>query len=269
MVEQIVTVVIPTHLPEPTLLNQISLAQTLKVLGQHPITFVVPEGLDTRWYEEFCRGKAEISFERFSWEGHREFSRLMLSPDFYDRFLSYRYILICHLDAFVFKNDLDAWCERGYDYVGSVIYDRGWESGLPVSRRKNLVNAFLRRSLGIQRTEYFANGGFALKNVRTFYKLTKKFRRYVDFYRSLAKIRGRGFLEDIFVIRHLPRLSRSFALAPRADAMKFGAEYVDYQVRDLPFDVADTDSLPFGIHGWIQFQAAYWRPVIRKFGYKL
>jgi hypothetical protein len=165
MVEQIVTVVIPTHLPEPTLLNQISLAQTLKVLGQHPITFVVPEGLDTRWYEEFCRGKAEISFERFSWEGHREFSRLMLSPDFYDRFLSYRYILICHLDAFVFKNDLDAWCERGYDYVGSVIYDRGWESGLPVSRRKNLVNAFLRRSLGIQRTEYFANGGFALMSV--------------------------------------------------------------------------------------------------------
>jgi hypothetical protein len=265
--KKLVTVVVPTHLPEPTALGKISLLQTLEVLGKHVITFVVPVGLDTHWYESFCRGKAEIRFERFEWQGHREFSRMMLSPAFYERFLAYEYMLICHLDAFVFRDDLEAWCERGYDYIGSVIYDKGWESGLPVSSRKKLVNGVLRKVAGIQRTEYFANGGFALKRIAAFHRLTRRFHRYVQFYRTLARVRGRGFLEDIFVIRHLPRLSRSFKLAPRAEAARFGAEYVNYDESKLPFAARAQESMPFGIHGWIQFQPDYWKPVIRRFGH--
>ena len=65
MDSHLVTVVVPTHLPEPTALGKISLSQTLEVLKRHVITFVVPAGLDTRWYESFCHGKAEIRFERF------------------------------------------------------------------------------------------------------------------------------------------------------------------------------------------------------------
>ena len=64
-----VTVIVPTHLPEPDAMGKVSLAQTLSVLHRHIITFVVPIGLDVRWYEEFCRGKAQVRFERFDWHG--------------------------------------------------------------------------------------------------------------------------------------------------------------------------------------------------------
>lgn len=127
MKPHLVTVVIHAHLPEPEPLEQVSLAQTLAILGRHPITFVVPTGLDTRWYEDFCRGRATIRFLRFEWNGLDEYARMLLSPRFYARFHDYRYLLICHLDAFVFRDELTAWCHRGYDYVGAVIHHRTWE----------------------------------------------------------------------------------------------------------------------------------------------
>ena len=267
MTHPTVTVIVPTHLPEPDAMGKVSLAQTLSVLHRHVITFVVPVGLDVRWYEDFCRGKAEVRFERFEWHGFFEYSRLMLNPAFYRRFLDYDYVLICHLDAFVFKDELLEWCERGYDYIGSVIYRLGWKDGVPLSRRKAMVNAGLRKLLRTRRTEYLANGGFALKKVRTFFRLTKRFKPWLDLYATVARLRGRGIWEDMLVNRHFPRLSRRFSLPPRAVAERFGAEFVDFDPVDLPFSARSPDTLPFGVHGWPQFQPDYWRPVIRGYGH--
>lgn len=267
LAQQLVTVVVPTHLPEPTALGKVSLAQTLSVLGRHPITFVVPDTLDVSWYEDFCRGKADIHFQRIAWRGIDEFGELMLSPQFFERFVDYEYILVCHLDAFVFKDDLADWCRQGYDYIGSVIYNTAWEQGVPLSRRKARVNDALRKLLRTRPTEYLANGGFALKRVRTFLEMTSRFRYYIKGYTSIAIARGRGIWEDLFVLRHFSRLSDNFMIPPRSIAQRFGAEYVDYDEQLLPFGNGDAQNLPFGVHGWIQFQPEYWKPIIRQYGH--
>jgi hypothetical protein len=36
-----------------------------------------------------------------------------LSASFYERFLDTKYILIYQLDAFVFKDELQEWCDKG------------------------------------------------------------------------------------------------------------------------------------------------------------
>jgi hypothetical protein len=71
----------------------------------------------------------------------------------------------------------------------------------------------------------------------------------------------------MLVNRHFPRLSRRFSLPPRAVAERFGAEFVDFDLADLPFTDQSADTLPFGVHGWPQFQPDYWRPVIRRYGH--
>ena len=38
------------------------------------------------------------------------------------RFKDYAYILICQTDAWVFRDELDYWCNQGYDYIGAPIY---------------------------------------------------------------------------------------------------------------------------------------------------
>src|SRR3989337_1397330 len=156
-----VVIVIPIHQDEPSEFEKISLAQTLSVLHKYPITFQTKEGVNTKWYEEFCRDKASVNFERFKWNGAQEYSELMALPEFYSRFKEYEYMLICHLDAFVFRDELDKWCEYGYDYIPSIIYNTEWE-GLPTLYGK---------LLGFVKPEYFGNGGFGLRKVETFISL--------------------------------------------------------------------------------------------------
>ncbi|WP_158827759.1 DUF5672 family protein [Mucilaginibacter lacusdianchii] len=259
MQNKLVTVVIPIHLEEPPELEKISLAQTLSVLHNFPITFMATANLDTSWYENFCRGKAVITFERFDWKGHGPFGELMTSHLFYKRFLNYQYMLICHLDAFVFRNELEKWCDLGYDYIGSVIYNTFWHG------RDGIIH----KLAGFKYPEYFGNGGFALKKVSTFYRITFEHRRYIAFFHWVRKLRKQGFLNDLFFCQHFPKLSSSFSMPPKHIAQQFGAAYENWPETDLPFNNRQTNSLPFGIHGWIQYQFDFWKPVISRYKYQL
>lgn len=257
MKKELVTVVIPIHLAEPPELEKVSLAQTLQLLNKYTITFMTRQGLNTSWYQEFCRGKATIKFEEFKWNGFNEFGELMTSSKFYGRFRRYEFILICHMDAFVFRDELDKWCQTEYDYVGSVIYNTYW-ADVPA-----------RPYLGFTKPEYYANGGFTLKRVESFYRITSRFKLYIDLYHWIRKLRNRGFLDDIFVAQLFPNLSSKFRMAPRSVAQQFGAAYEFWEEKDLPFTNKDRNTLPFGTHGWIKYHPEFWIPCIRECGYAI
>jgi len=258
MAQALVTVVIPIHLEKPSELETISLAQTLAVLGRYPLTFMAPLGLDTSWYEDYCRGKATVYIERFQWKGRDEYCALLTSAKFYHRFLGYEYMLICHLDAFVFRDELEQWCQQGYDYIGSVIYNHMWDKS---SRFQKLI--------GFAYPEYMGNGGFALKKISSFYRITSRFRLYMELYIWIWRMRKAAFIDDIFLSQHFPKLQPSFRIPPKALAQRFGAAYENWEEENLPFTNQDNDSLPFGMHGWILCHPDYWKPCIHRYGYNL
>lgn len=173
MKKQPVTVVIHIHKPEPNALELISLRQCFKVLKDHPITFAVRHDLtDVSRYESIAKeaGKADVYFERFEWDGFRGYSLLMLSPHFYKRFLAYEYILVYHLDAFVFEDRLREWCALGYDYVGTLIFNKQWVFQSPP----------LMRLLGMQFPDTLGNGGFSLRKTSTMYYTMRCFKFMID-----------------------------------------------------------------------------------------
>ncbi|MGF6528090.1 DUF5672 family protein [Variovorax sp. PvP013] len=257
-IQRLVTVVIPVCTPEPTALGRVSLAQTLAVLGRHPITFVVPSSLDVQWYEEFCQDKAEIRFERFEWKNGEDFYEITLSSRFFERFKNYDYILTCRLDAFVFKDDLAAWCHQGYDYIGSVIPKNSWEEeDIILPRRNSRFLKIVRSLLRTRPTAYLTYGDFSLKRVSTFLEMTRIFKPYINFYKWTSIVRGKILWESLFVMRHFPRLSRNFVMPPREIAERFSTEYMDYDERGMLFDAKGNDELPFGSHGWSQFQSKH------------
>lgn len=260
MSRPLVVTVIPVHLREPSELEKISLTQLLVVLPHYPIAFMAPFGLDTTWYEDFCRGKADVSIVRFAWKGHRQYSELILSPLFYKAFQEYQFMLTYHLDAFVFRDELTQWCQLNYDFIGSVIYNPIWQQ----------LNTPLRNKIGFGVPGgYFGNGGFSLKKIDSFYRLTSTFRLFITGYDWFARKRKALFLDDLFVARYFPKLSPSFRIAPREVAQRFGAAYEEDDVMPLPFDGQDIDALPFGTHGWIQFKPEFWKPSIRHYGHQL
>ena len=76
---------------------------------------------------------------------------MLYRTDFWEKFADYEYVLMYHLDALVFSDQLQEWCEQGLDYIGSpflICADAPWV-----------------------RVERCGNGGFALYRVPSVLKV--------------------------------------------------------------------------------------------------
>ena len=111
-----IAVVIPVYREELTDLEKISLTQCRKVLGRYPLIFVAPEGKN---FSYFAAGDAVANFPAEYFRSTQTYSRLLMSPQFYETFSDFDYMLIYQLDAFVFYDALEEFCSLGYDYIGA------------------------------------------------------------------------------------------------------------------------------------------------------
>ena len=147
----------------------LSLRQCLKILVSHPVIFAAPESLSLAYYKKICqKHHTDFLVETFHsnyFSSIQAYNKLMLSVPFYRRFQSYDYILIYQLDSYVFTNQLDYWCNKGFDFIGAP-----WFEGRSQS---NENSNFMR---------YAGNGGFSLRRVQaaiqvleTKFKYVKKF----------------------------------------------------------------------------------------------
>lgn len=143
-------VTIPVYKSQPSESDRISLRQCIQVLGKHPICLFGPEGLDLSAYnlefDAFGKTYRYEAFDKQFFQSQRGYNHLMLTRSFYERFQEWDYMLIYQLDAFVFSDQLEEWCAKGYDYVGAPF--------LKLSREVDWQNA--------------GNGGFSLRRVASF-----------------------------------------------------------------------------------------------------
>ena len=114
--------------------------------------------------------------------------------------------LICHTDAFVFRDELEKWCNRGYDYIASHIYNTFWEGeSLPI-----------RSILDLPDPSTMATGGLRSNGLRHFIASLPDLNYTSNFFHWTRRIRNRGFLDDIFVAQLFPNLSSKFSVAPKS-----------------------------------------------------
>ena len=114
-----IAVIIPVYKTSLDAYERISLDRTIEVLGKHDIYIVHPEDLDTGFLTELYPNLKFRAFPPEYFKGIMGYNRLMLSEEFYSAFSDYEYILICQSDAYIFRDELNDWCEAGYDYVGA------------------------------------------------------------------------------------------------------------------------------------------------------
>ena len=197
--------------------------------------------------------------------------RLLLSKRFYSAFLQYDYILVCHLDALVFSDQLLAWCRQGYDYIGAP-----W---LISPDTPHITE------------EKVGNGGFSLRRVRSFLRVLNSRRYFVDPEEYWRKYAARsGLLERAVNLprRYLKRLiplndvrwHARMALRDGVHEDRFWAEYAthyDPDFRIAPVEVAMRFAfeaeprrcferigrqLPFGAHRWQNFDRSFYEPLL-------
>jgi hypothetical protein len=178
MQKELVTILIPIYKEELSPDEYTSLRQCLSVLSKYPITLICPKSLKLdNYFNEFADFKVEVFDDSFftSIDGY---NKLMMSKQFYHRFLNYEYILIYQLDAYVFRDELKYWCNLNFDYIGAPwLYEKGGKlvisgignGGLSLRNTNKLLNYLTSKTIrmnliGIYRL--YANYPFIKKIIR-------------------------------------------------------------------------------------------------------
>lgn len=225
-----VAVVIPAYKDELDESEKISLAQARKVLGNYQFIFVAPEG---KIFSYFKSGDIIVHYNPFFFKSIVNYNQLMLSSFFYEAFLSFDYILIYQLDAFVFYDALEYFCSLGYDYIGAP-----W----PLMYRK----------LAKEKISAVGNGGFSLRNVKAHHNILLNFPNVL------------GFNEDTFFSYCGKREDCNFSVAPINVAYSFAAEFKPARVVKK-----NGGKLPFGCHDWHRRNAEFYTKIFLQLGYDL
>jgi len=78
---------------------------------------------DAAVYEKIADGAnvklGRKNFPREWFDGIKGYNRLCMGRELYEAFADYEYMLIAQLDTWIFRDEMDDWCSRGFDYVGA------------------------------------------------------------------------------------------------------------------------------------------------------
>jgi hypothetical protein len=247
-------VVVPVWRPFLDADESMALQQCCAVLGGHPIILVAPQSLDLDNYPAPAMRVARVlRLPDVHFTDARAFGALLLSREFYRTFLAYRYLLIHQLDAFVFEDRLQYWCERGYSYVGAPwlqdwplrMYRRTLRAGNPATR-------FIQRIMSEARPQSYrvGNGGFSLRRVHSFYRTARLAR---------AVIAGWHRNEDTFWGIWAANFVPGFRVPPLEEALRFAVE-TEPRAAMQHLD----GGTPFGCHAWARRGRELWWPYIER-----
>lgn len=225
-------VVIPYYHSQLTELEKLSYKNCLDVLKKHPIILVVPEKISKEVYSSTDGVMYEVVPDWWM-ESISSYNQMMVSNEFYSRFIKYKYILIFQFDAFVFGDLLEEFCNYDYDYIGAP-----WLTGMKYLRT-------LEKGIW-----YVGNGGFSLRNVSAFLNILEK-----------EPVHNIDANEDAFWASWD---SEYFRVAPVEIALKFAFEK---DVRQC--FLLNNYELPFGCHAWEKYDFEFWKPIFEKMGYYL
>lgn len=256
-----VSIVVPVYRVDMTEYERISMERLVKVLGSHRIVVVKPVSLDLSPLSEKYPCLEFESFDDGCFESISSYNRLMMSEAFYRRFQDSEYILIYQLDAYVFRDELDYWCAKGYDYIGAPWLLRPVYK-FPLFRftswlKKKYCDVTHRPNGQITRYKV-GNGGFSLRKVDSMLRAVTELRQVVE--RFLTAKHHHTFNEDVFFGVEVNNHGLGFRYPDWREALRFSFD----KYPKLCYELNDG-RLPFGCHSWYKRKMKkFWFPLILK-----
>ena len=269
-------IVIPIYKNIISEMERISLLQCATILHDYHFYFVTFKTLDISVYADICNQfKINYSvevFPKYYFNNIYGYNALCVSKNFYKTFLEYEYILLYQLDAYVFRNELEYWCGKNYDYIGAPH----------VQIEKHGIKA--------KPLHPIMNGGFSLRKIQAFLSncnllIKKEFALFIlkSFFYNLYTFFNRYkilFLFSFFskgVIYLLNRLSFRYLNCEQNEDIIWSMLLVknnnlpEYNESSL-FSISsytkyfldlNNNKLPFGCHSWDNYyDYIFWKEYI-------
>jgi hypothetical protein len=248
--------------------ENLSFRQLGKHLGPYDRYLVLPEYL-----EIVLPGTIERRFSAKyfgSAEAHR---KLLFSTEFYESFKDYQFVLIYHLDALVFSDQLEAWCKSGFDYIappwikhadapyaGNPEYEgKVGNGGFSLRKVDSFLKVINSKKLSRGPVESIRSAIRYGKSVRKYSAILKFFHYCRPKYNGVRNEMDAYFQnEDHFWANRAEHYYPAFKVAPVGIALKFAFECVPRYCFELT-----GGTLPFGCHAWQKYDPGFWEPFIR------
>ena len=254
-----VKIVIPLYKESLSELELKIVKNNLRILKGYEIVFIVPDYLVLNTLSQ------QVHIENYSiikvsdeWLGRKNgiggYNRMMLSKKFYELFTDTEYILICQSDAYIFKDELSSWCDRGHDCVAAPWVKRSVYKFPLISCymwiRQRLFSSYLHH-LKQDLYNKIGNGGLSLRKVSSFIAACDKYNSEIDFFLSQE---GHLYHEDVF----WAIIPSTFNYPTVDEAMKFSIDTnPKYCYNRL------GGKLPFGCHGLTRKSLYnFWKDII-------
>ncbi len=186
-------IVIPVYKPIANSFEKRAFRQCLRKFNARDIFIAVPISLDVSYYLRIAqRERAHFHIKTFEpkfFESISGYNQLLLNAEFYSQFSNYDYLLIYQLDAYVFEDDLDEWCQRSINYIGAP---------LPHDLAKSIEKGHNQKSIYKVTLDHVFNGGASLRKTQAFYNVLSSCGELID---ALYKD---GLNEDVIFSALLP-----------------------------------------------------------------
>ncbi|RYE27216.1 MAG: hypothetical protein EOP45_01930 [Sphingobacteriaceae bacterium] len=261
-----VAVVIPCYRNTISAYEKIALQQCESILSAYPKIIIKPNHLTLSDETKIVSVSAIENFDEHYFASIAGYNRLMLTPEFYARFIDYEYILIYQLDAFVFSDELTYWCNADIDYIGAPwirpTHDKSNIETLELKVKSYLYTRYNVHRKGLPSDKQFinkvGNGGFSLRRVKVFHDITLSMQPKIHFYLSSNNFH---YNEDAFWSIEVNRKKRILNIPFYKTALKFAFEFHPERAYNL-----NHQQLPFGCHAWDK-QVDFWRPIFKKYNF--
>lgn len=251
-------IVITAHKEKLTPSEEYSLRRCKEILGRHDVVLVCPVGMNTGCYTALWSDLAVDAIPPHWQHSYDAFNHLKVHPFLYDRYKNFDYMLFHELDALVFSDKLDFWCDQGFDYIGAPWFECVEEDvfcgvgngGFSLRR----ISAMRR----VARTWRYIEPAWALVKAIASKQTTKE--SFANVLRKLTL--GNNFhyflndysgLEDVFWGRIVPTRFPWYKVAPPEIALKFS-----FEARPLILYAMNDDRLPFGCHAWQKWHPEFY-----------
>lgn len=225
-------VAIPIHTLQMAKHQYASIVQTVKQLSRDFDIYIVhPQSLDIQQLKKLI--PREIVFADENFKSWGSYNRMCMSTFFYNSFKQYDYMLIAQNDTWIFKNELQCWCDKGYDYIGAPLC-HNCNNVKQCNYNEDPNDAIV------------GNGGLSLRRIEKFIQATK----YIDEHGILDSYSVDDTpWEDLFLMR-IKELGWN---VPKC------GEAVRFSIEGLALKHAMSGIMPFGYHNLFKIfpQAAF------------
>lgn len=259
-----VIIIIPVYKAQITRDEILSFERVCEILGNRKICLVTHSGCNCSVYEELAsKFNVKLLREYFNsvyFDSIDGYNKLMLSGDFYKRFLEYEYMLIYQLDAYVFADQLDYWCDKEYDYIGAPWFtnylsaDKGgklWcvgNGGLSLRKIDTMYRIFGNKGALLSFSQLWnlknnIKSSWVRKLCTTIVR-TFGYKNSIEFYKKDYPEN-----EDVFICQYLEELGVQILIPEPEEAMFFAFENSPSCLFTLT-----NGKLPFACHAWKRYE---------------